>query len=76
MLFVYSSEIKYWEGYLKEVGSNVFIFLLLKWISIINVVGLFVRLGRGGGIFVYKDIVFKFVFWFLVEFEFYIIKDY
>jgi len=45
LLFVYSSEIKYWEGYLKEAGSNAFTFSPLKWISTTNAVGLFVRLG-------------------------------
>ena len=76
MLFVYSSEIKYWEGYLKEAGSNAFTLSPLKWISTTNAVGLFVRLGRGGGTFAHKDIVFKFASWLSAEFELYIIKDY
>ena len=76
MLFVYSSEIKYWEGYLKEAGSNAFTFSPLKWISTTNAVGLFVRLGRGGGTFAHKDIAFKFASWLSAEFELYIIKDY
>ncbi|AAL94838.1 KilA-N domain-containing protein [Fusobacterium nucleatum subsp. nucleatum ATCC 25586] len=76
MLFVYSSEIKYWEGYLKEAGSNAFTLSPLKWISTTNAVGLFVRLGRGGGTFAHKDIAFKFASWLSAEFELYIIKDY
>ena len=76
LLFVYSSEIKYWEGYLKEAGSNAFTFSPLKWISTTNAVGLFVRLGRGGGTFAHKDIAFKFASWLSAEFELYIIKDY
>ena len=76
MLFIYSSEIKYWEGYLKEAGSNAFTFSPLKWISTTNAVGLFVRLGRGGGTFAHKDIAFKFASWLSAEFELYIIKDY
>ena len=76
LLFVYSSEIKYWEGYLKEAGSNAFTLSPLKWISTTNAVGLFVRLGRGGGTFAHKDIAFKFASWLSAEFELYIIKDY
>ncbi|BAG08856.1 conserved hypothetical protein [Finegoldia magna ATCC 29328] len=41
-----------------------------------NAIGLFVKLGRGGGTFAHKDIAFKFASWISAEFELYIIKDY
>lgn len=50
--------------------------MLLLLISTTNAVGLFVRLGRGGGTFAHKDIAFKFASWLSAEFELYIIKDY
>ena len=64
------------EGYLKEAGSNYFTLSPQKWQKTTNAIGLFVKLGRGGGTFAHKDIAFKFASWISAEFELYIIKDY
>ena len=64
------------EGYLKEAGSNSFTLSPQKWQKTTNAIGLFVKLGRGGGTFAHKDIAFKFASWISAEFELYIIKDY
>lgn len=64
------------EGYLKEAGSNAFTLSPQKWQKTTNAIGLFVKLGRGGGTFAHKDIAFKFASWISAEFELYIIKDY
>lgn len=64
------------EGFLKEAGSNAFTLSPQKWTNTTNAVGIFVKLGRGGGTFAHKDIAFKFASWISAEFELYIIKDY
>ena len=76
MLFVYSSKIKYWEGYLKEAGSNAFTLSPQRWIEKTNAIGIISKSGRYGGTFAHKDIAFKFASWLSAEFELYIIKDY
>ena len=76
MLFVYSSEIKYWEGYLKEAGSNAFTLSPQRWIEKTNAIGIISKSGRYGETFAHKDIAFKFASWLSAEFELYIIKDY
>ena len=76
MLFIYSSEIKYWEGYLKEAGSNAFTLSPQRWIEKTNAIGIISKSGRYGGTFAHKDIAFKFASWLSAEFELYIIKDY
>ncbi len=64
------------EGFLNEAGSNAFTLSPQKWTNSTNAIGLFVKLGRGGGTFAHKDIAFKFASWISAEFELYIIKDY
>lgn len=64
------------EGFLKEAGSNAFTLSPKKWAESTNAIGLFVKVGRGGGTFAHKDIAFKFASWISAEFELYIIKDY
>ena len=64
------------KGFLQEAGSNAFTLSPQKWANTTNAKGLFVKLGRGGGTFVHKDIAFKFASWISAEFELYIIKDY
>ncbi len=64
------------EGFLSEAGTNAFTLSPLKWINAVNAIGLFVKLGRGGGTFAHKDIALKFAAWLSPEFELYIIKDY
>ncbi|TNH20592.1 KilA-N domain-containing protein [Testudinibacter sp. TR-2022] len=64
------------EGFLKEAGSNTFTLSPLKWINTTGAIGLYVKVGRGGGTFAHKDIAFKFASWISAEFELYIIKDY
>lgn len=64
------------EGFLQEAGSNAFTLSPKKWAESTNAIGLFVKIGRGGGTFAHKDIAFKFASWILAEFELYIIKDY
>ena len=76
MLFIYSSEIKYWEGYLKEAGSNAFTLSPQRWIEKTNAIGIISKSGRYGETFAHKDIAFKFASWLSAEFELYIIKDY
>ena len=76
MLFVYSSEIKYWEGYLKEAGSNAFTLSPQRWIEKTNAIGIISKSGRYGGTFVHSDIAMEFVSWISAEFKLYIIQDY
>ncbi|WP_296875500.1 KilA-N domain-containing protein [Thomasclavelia sp.] len=64
------------EGFLQEAGSNAFTLSPKKWVESTNAIGLFVKVGRGGGTFAHKDIAFKFASWISAEFELYIIKDY
>ena len=76
MLFVYSSEIKYWEGYLKEARSNAFTLSPQRWIEKTNAIGIISKSGRYGGTFVHSDIAMEFVSWISAEFKLYIIQDY
>ena len=76
MLFIYSSEIKYWEGYLKEAGSNAFTLSPQRWIEKTNAIGIISKSGRYGGNFAHSDIAMEFASWILAEFELCIIKDY
>ena len=76
MLFVYSSEIKYWEGYLKEAGSNAFTLSPQRWIEKTNAIGIISKSGRYGGTFAHSDIAMEFVSWISAEFKLYIIQDY
>lgn len=46
------------EGFLKEAGSNAFTLSPQKWVNTTNAKGIYVKLGRGGGTFAHKDIVF------------------
>ena len=64
------------QGFLKEAGSNAFTLSPQKWVNTTNAKGIYVKLGRGGGTFAFKDIAFKFASWISAEFELYIIKDY
>ena len=64
------------ERFLNKSGSNTFTLSPQKWTNSTNAIGLFVKLGRGGGTFAHKDIAFKFASWISAEFELYIIKDY
>lgn len=64
------------EGFLKKSGSNSFTLSPLTWVKTTGAIGIFVKLGRGGGTFAHKDIAFKFAAWISAEFELYIIKDY
>lgn len=64
------------EGYLKQAGSNAFTLSPQKWTNQTNAIGIFLKMGRGGGTFAHKDIAFKFASWISAEFELYIIKDY
>ena len=76
MLFIYSSEIKYWEGYLKEAGSNAFTLSPQRWIEKTNAIGIISKSGRYGGTFAHSDIAMEFVSWISAEFKLYIIQDY
>ena len=64
------------EGFLQDAGSNAFTLSPKKWAESTNAIGVFVKVGRGGGTFAHKDIAFKFTSWISSEFELYIIKDY
>ena len=76
MLFIYSSEIKYWEGYLKEAGSNAFTLSPQRWIEKTNAIGIISKSGRYGGTFAHSDIAMEFASWISAEFKLYIIQDY
>ena len=76
MLFVYSSEIKYWEGYLKEAGSNAFTLSPQRWIEKTNAIGIISKSGRYGGTFAHSNIAIEFASWISAEFKLYIIQDY
>ena len=76
MLFIYSSEIKYWEGYLKEAGSNAFTLSPQRWIEKTNAIGIISKSSRYGGTFAHSDIAMEFVSWISAEFKLYIIQDY
>ena len=76
MLFIYSSEIKYWEGYLKEAGSNAFTLSPQRWIEKTNAIGIISKSGRYGGTFAHSDIAIEFASWISAEFKLYIIQDY
>ena len=64
------------DRFLHEAGANAFTLSPTKWVTATNAVGIFVKNGRGGGVYAHKDIAFKFASWISAEFELYIIKDY
>jgi hypothetical protein len=64
------------DRFLHAVGANAFTLSPTKWVTATNAAGIFVKVGRGGGVFAHKDIAFKFASWISAEFELYIIKDY
>jgi hypothetical protein len=64
------------DRFLSEAGANAFTLSPTKWVAATNAVGIFVKAGRGGGVYAHKDIAFKFASWISAEFELYIIKDY
>ena len=43
------------EGFLQEAGSNAFTLSPKKWAESTNAIGLFVKVGRGGGTFAHKN---------------------
>ena len=64
------------DGFKNEAGSNSFVLSSSKWIQKTNAVGLFVRQGRGGGTYAYKDIAFEFASWINAEFKLFLIKEF
>jgi hypothetical protein len=64
------------DRFLHAAGANAFTLSPTKWVTATNAVGIFVKAGRGGGVFAHKDVAFKFAAWISAEFELYVIKDY
>jgi len=64
------------DRFLHEAGANAFTLSPTKWVTATSAIGIFVKPGRGGGVYANKDIAFKFASWISAEFELYIIKDY
>ena len=64
------------EGFLQEAGSNAFTLSPKKWAESTNAIGLFVKVGRGGGTFAHKDIAFEFASAISPVFKLYLIKEF
>jgi len=47
-----------------------------KWIKLTNAIGLFTKMGRGGGTFAHQDIALNFCYWLSPEFQVYFIKEF
>ncbi|NOY97529.1 MAG: KilA-N domain-containing protein, partial [Chlorobi bacterium] len=59
-----------------EAGSNSFTLSPSKWIETTNAIGVYNKLGRGGGTYAQKDIAFEFASWISAEFKLYLIKEF
>lgn len=59
-----------------EAGSNSFTLSPSKWIETTNAIGIYNKLGRGGGTYAQKDIAFEFASWISAEFKLYLIKEF
>ena len=65
------------DGVKKEAGLNSFSLPPVRWILLVNAIGLVTKFGRyGGGTFVHKDIAFEFASWISPEFKLYLIKEF
>ncbi|MDR0691622.1 MAG: KilA-N domain-containing protein [Prevotellaceae bacterium] len=54
--------------FLFEAGNNAFTMSPTKWIESTNAIGIFTKVGVGGGTYAHEDIAFEFASWISSEF--------
>ncbi|MDR3287509.1 MAG: KilA-N domain-containing protein [Prevotellaceae bacterium] len=64
------------EPLLFEAGSNVFTMSPSRWIELTNAIGIFTKMGAGGGTFAHEDIAFEFASWISSEFKLYLVTEF
>ncbi len=61
---------------LYQAGSNSFTMSPTKWIEITNAIGIYTKMGSGGGTYAHKDIAFEFASWISTEFKLYLLLEF
>lgn len=61
---------------LGRTAQNRFIMTPTKWIELTNAIGIYVKNGRGGGVYAHKDIAINFCYWISPSFQLYLIKEF
>jgi hypothetical protein len=64
------------DQFKNEAGYNHFVLSPQKWIKTTDAIGLQSKSGRYGGTYAHIDIALEFASWVLVEFKFYLIKEF
>ncbi len=64
------------EGVRYESGENSFSLSPMRWIKLVNAIGIQSTTGRYGGTYAHKDIAFEFGTWLSPEFKLYLIKEF
>ena len=59
-----------------NAGLNSYKISVKEWTEKTNAIGIFVKAGRYGGTYAYKDIAFEFGMWISPEFKIYLIKEF
>ena len=59
-----------------EAGSNAFTMSPTKWIETTSSIGIYTKMGAGGGTYAHKDIAFEFASWVSAEFKLYLLVEF
>ena len=61
---------------LLESGSNAFTMSPTRWVELTNAIGIFTKMGSGGGTYAHEDIAFEFASWISSEFKLYLVTEF
>jgi hypothetical protein len=64
------------DPFIFEAGSNAFTMSPTKWIETTNAIGIFTKIGVGGGTYAHEDIAFEFASWISSEFKLYLVTEF
>jgi hypothetical protein len=61
---------------LLQSGSNAFTMSPTRWVETTNAIGIFTKMGAGGGTYAHEDIAFEFASWIFSEFKLYLVTEF
>ena len=64
------------EPLLFESGNNAFTMSPTRWVELTNAIGIFTKMGSGGGTYAHEDIAFEFASWISSEFKLYLVTEF
>ena len=59
-----------------EAGTNAFTMSPTRWVELTNAIGIFTKMGAGGGTYAHEDIAFEFASWISSEFKLYLVTEF